>query len=517
MELRNRQLSQEPEQEEHGEQTSGVAPMDAEHTEQTDGSDGVTDSEFEAADAALEIAHTDLETANADLETANADLEMDIDTSENIDLGNDAFLGDFEEIEDDEDVERFISQNHTPTVSTRQSPEPVVVPGDQNMTESSDEDDVFEEVVEQSQVVAKAADDPFGWYLPDAEIERLRALQRDFRRDRVPKLADGLFLSPDVYKQYSVLATTSAARDSALTAKDPAPVSSNTESNNTEAKTTVAQKPSSLRSGGRSELTAPVRSPTKQAASLETIAEGENSKAAAGDTSDVVDTLLGAMSSPKSRAQEVATVPNDMLVAMMAVEGSAEPAKAGPVSSEALAKGLAQRLPKGYAGPFSQLTAAEHAQYLALAHRAKTGQGVLSGRETAELARLRARVEVEQQKFREAARERALPHARRVRNEVNVSACQELARRAHTVHQAYPRRFRAVKVRTIRPSATRYAPLEYRGMLYQRGSCAHVKDANGGQLGVEGDKNNDLWADTGGLLSADAMAADVATKAQADI
>ncbi|KAJ2500969.1 hypothetical protein GGH96_002286 [Coemansia sp. RSA 1972] len=460
MELRNRQVSQEPEDVD--------AKLD-------DGSD--TDSVFE---------------------TANIDLSMDIDIPLDplLDPTTDTFLGDFEEIEEDEAVEQFISQTHTPIASTRQTPEHT------NSVENEESsDDEFEEVVETNE---------FDWYLNDVEVERLQMLQYKFRQSNGHNV-DG-FLCPEVYKKYSVLAqeladvmdaTVDTAADATVDTAVDATVDTAVEepAKNVEAVRQVTQKPSSLRSGGRSEAKSlEAKSPVKQAR-LDT-----DEVLKASEESDVVDTLLGAMSSPQMNSLPVrqdAQVSSDMLVAMMAVEG-VEPKP--EMSSEALAKAMAAKLPKTYAGPFSQLTALEHAQYLSLVQRAKTSQ--LNGRDASDLLRLRSRVDIEQQKFRAQAREQSLPFLRQIQDNVNTRMCRELGARAHRVLDAYPQQFRAHKVRTIRAGASRYEPLEFKGMLYQRGSCAHVADA--AKLSRVEWTNEEL-------VSMDGKAREVAETTQADV
>ncbi|KAJ2139110.1 hypothetical protein IW136_002935, partial [Coemansia sp. RSA 678] len=439
MELRNRQVSQEPED---------AKLMD-------DGSD--TDSIFE---------------------TANIDLSMDIDMpldSTPLDPTTDTFLGDFEEIEEDEAVEQFISQTHTPNASTRQTPECVnnVDNADNvgNMDSEESSDDEFEEVVEKGE---------FDWYLPSVEVERLQALQLKFRQNH-GHTVDG-FLCPEVYKKYSVLAQ-EVSVDAAVSVD--AVSSGELAEKSSEVVRQVTQKPSSLRSGVRNEAKSlgeakgqveaksqsDAKSPNKQTQKLDTD-EVPKPNEASGE-SDVVDTLLGAMSSPQMNSPPVrqdtqAQVSSDMLVAMMAVEG-VEPKPDLP--SAALAKAMATKLPKTYAGPFSQLTAVEHAQYLSLVQRSKASQ--LNGRDASDLSRLRSRIDIEQQKFRSQAREQCLPFLRQIHDDVNTQMCRELGTRARRVLAAYPQQFRAHKVRTIRAGVSKYEPLEFKGMLFQRGSCAH--------------------------------------------
>ncbi|KAJ2650601.1 hypothetical protein IWW40_002338 [Coemansia sp. RSA 1250] len=447
--------------------------------------------------------------------------DMDIDGAGDMSMEGQAFLGDFEEIEEDEDVERFMSQNNTPSASTRQSPKATAqsrTSVEMEVDDSSDEDEIFETISEQPPAASTAdAEMPkpqasqFEWYLPAEELDKLRSLQQDFQQRNVPELPSGLFLSADVYKRYSVLEAVS---------NDKAQASVST-SAVTSPKSTPTQKPSSLRSNGRNEA----KSVAIEKSALATANEPAKSASKPRsdqdkEAGDVVDTLLGAMSSPKIRKDVVVnppksrpegTIPNDMLVAMAAIEGNEAP-KPPPAPVDDTAKLLAQRLPSGYMGPFSQLNTAEHGYYLSLLHRSKAGQ--LNGREAAELARLRPRVEAEQQKFKEQARAVGLDRVRRIRTDVNSSACAALGRHAQAVREAYPQNYRASGVRAIRPSAARYVALEYREMLFQRGSCGHVVAA-GEKLGAE----SDAWAGEANelLLSYDTKAAQVAEQAAADV
>ncbi|KAJ2303827.1 hypothetical protein IWW55_002723 [Coemansia sp. RSA 2706] len=492
MELRNRRLSQDSE---NGNPTQTSQQIDDDMDQKASQTSGSDDEMFETA----------------------AGLEMDVDEHSEMDLGGEAFLGDFEEIEEDEDVERFISKNNTPTVSTRQSPE-IHKDGSQ----SSDEDDIFEEISEhdgtakqvegdKAEQSASKADSEFGWYMANEDLERLRALQSSFRQNNVPKLDDGLFLCPDVYRRYSVLPTASASDEPALKTNDPAP----TTTDSAPAKNAVTQKPSSLRSSGRIEAKSLIK-PNTSAEAAPADASGatkHTDKTVNGGADDVVGTLLGAMSSPKSRVQEqtaLAAIPSDMMAAMMAIEGGSTAPKSAQIMPENLAHMMAQRLPKGYKGPFSQLTAIEHTQYLQLAQRAKTG--ALVGKEHSDYTRLKARVDIEQQQFRERAREQAQARVRLIQDEINSSTSQELTRLGQRVLQSYPRQYRSAKVRTIRPSAARYTPLEYRETLFQRGMCGHILDTTQRtQLSAP-----DAWAD-GPLLSQDTEAMAVAIKANADV
>ncbi|KAJ2308907.1 hypothetical protein IWW52_003661 [Coemansia sp. RSA 2704] len=448
MELRNRRLSQDSE---NGNPTQASQQIDDDMDQKASQTSGSDDEMFETA----------------------AGLEMDVDEHSEMDLGGEAFLGDFEEIEEDEDVERFISKNNTPTVSTRQSPE-IHKDGSQ----SSDEDDIFEEISEhdgtakqvegdKAEQSASKADSEFGWYMANEDLERLRALQSSFRQQNVPKLDDGLFLSPDVYRSGRIEAKSLIKSN---TSAEAAPADAS----------------------GATKLT---------------------DKTVNGGADDVVGTLLGAMSSPKSRVQEqtaLAAIPSDMMAAMMAIEGGSTAPKSAQIMPENLAHMMAQRLPKGYKGPFSQLTAVEHTQYLQLAQRAKTG--ALVGKEHSDYTRLKARVDIEQQQFRERAREQAQARVRLIQDEINSSTSQELTRLGQRVLQSYPRQYRSAKVRTIRPSAARYTPLEYRETLFQRGMCGHILDTTQRtQLSAP-----DAWAD-GPLLSQDTEAMAVAIKANADV
>ncbi|KAJ2851008.1 hypothetical protein IWW36_001435 [Coemansia brasiliensis] len=470
--------------------------------------------------------------------------DMDIDEAGDMGLEGQVFLGDFEEIEEDEDVERFMSQNNTPSASTRQSPKAAAASGESKkptemeIDNSSDEDEIFETISEHppaasstdseiqkivgSDEVSKGTSQ-FEWYLPAEELDKLRSLQQDFRQRNVPELPSGLFLSADVYKRYSVLEAVSSDKPPAETQTS---VNASTVAS---PKSPPTQKPSSLRSNGRNEAKSATNGKASEVTSATSNEPAKNASKPKSDhdkpeEGDVVDTLLGAMSSPKIRKDAAAsvpkgrsegTIPNDMLVAMAAIEGnevSKQSSAPAPTPADDTAKLLAQRLPAGYAGPFSQLNTAEHGYYLSLVHRSKVGQ--LNGRETAELARLRPRVEAEQQKFKEQARAVGLERVRHIRADVNSSACAALGRHAQAVREAYPQNYRASGVRAIRPSAARYVALEYREMLFQRGSCGHVVAA-GEKLGAE----SDVWAGETNemLLSYDTKAAQVAEQAAADV
>ncbi|KAJ1735136.1 hypothetical protein LPJ61_000699, partial [Coemansia biformis] len=551
---------------------------------------------------------------------------------------NGGFLGDFEEIEEDEDVERFMSQNNTPSMSTRQSPETRSLHVCEAPTahtdggNSSDEnEDSFEPISEPT--AAGMADDgspkvnghtlqpaasggptslspatngaagdaqtagsetqasqgrngrapsSAGCLLPD-DMARLRALQEEFRQSNIPKLPANIFFTPDVYRRCSVLpalASTGQAGEpvqppesTVVAPTAPAPAAATTTA--AAAAPTAArpaapapapQKPSSLRSGGQqskaSVATAAADStdvaaeapglagnnasgdageqqPVQPAAAPESpLRRHTRSRSSLNDQGDVMDTLLGAMGSPSSRggqpqpkpaADVQQTIPNDMLVAMMAMEGgSVEAVTKAPAGAGGLAKAMAVRLPKGYTGPFSLLTVEEHGRFVALAHRAKAG--ALGAKEGADYQRLKAKVDIEQQKYRAGAREKALPLLRHIGEGVGQHACREWSRVGAAALGTYPRMYAPVRVRAIRSSASGYVPFVYKDTLYQRGVCHHIANALSGPAPAAAIASDaDPWAAPRGgadtpqrhwqhvSMSQDAVAASLADAVGADV
>ncbi|KAJ1960054.1 hypothetical protein GGI12_004011 [Dipsacomyces acuminosporus] len=164
------------------------------------------------------------------------------------------------------------------------------------------------------------------------------------------------------------------------------------------------------------------------------------------------------------------SIPDDMLAAMQAIEGTGGPQTTAAVHASGSAPtDLASRLPKGYSGPFSQLSLAEHSFYVAQTQRMKAGE--LSAKENAEYQRLKAKVESEQQKFRTQARENVLPLLAFINKSVSTTVRDELAKSMDEDASRYPRLYSATKITTIRPVASGYTPLVYKDTLLQRGVC----------------------------------------------
>ncbi|KAJ2513278.1 NAD-dependent histone deacetylase sir2, partial [Coemansia sp. RSA 2049] len=310
--LRNRKLSEEEMKEageasQHNQQTNeteqyipeGVSPKLSSRAEE-DLVVVVAERESKAVAEPL----LDKDSSDRNNGSDNDDDEDDDEHMDNEDLGSvsGGFLGDFEEIEEDEDVERFISLNHTPLPSARQSPAPLSLPPkvgpsvsqlaaetmDVEENESGDESDAsFESIpgisadaaaalnasdipdaVETAELHPVETDteagitkdgDPSTQALALTEndsstdatantskplrctsIERLKELQDEFRERFIPKLADGVFFNLDVYKRYTVV----GASDKTLTGSIKGPLKPAETVSRT---VTPVQKPSSLR------------------------------------------------------------------------------------------------------------------------------------------------------------------------------------------------------------------------------------------------------------------------------
>ncbi|KAJ2693910.1 hypothetical protein GGH99_000932 [Coemansia sp. RSA 1285] len=263
--------------------------------------------------------------------------EDDDEHMDNEDLGSvsGGFLGDFEEIEEDEDVERFISLNHTPLPSARQSPAPLSLPPktgpnvsqlaaepmDVEENESGDESDAsFESIpgisadavgaldasdipdaVETAELHPVETDteanitkdgDPSTQELAPTEndsstdatansskslrctsIERLKELQDEFRERFIPKLADGVFFNLDVYKRYTVV----GASDKTLTSSIKGPLKPAETVSRT---VTPVQKPSSLRRNNvaSTEAAAEASVPSATTAAAEAVQKSDESQ-----------------------------------------------------------------------------------------------------------------------------------------------------------------------------------------------------------------------------------------------
>ncbi|KAJ1951211.1 hypothetical protein EC988_004107, partial [Linderina pennispora] len=386
--------------------------------------------------------------------------------------GSGGFFVDFEEIEADEDVERLISQNHTPAASTRQSPVAMRgverIAGEEHKTVAaghSSDDEEFESIP-----ALDGSEQAVGGV---AETTVLDRMQQDFRDRHVPKVAQGRFFDVEVYKRYTVVKA------------QPAAVSEPKEAGPTAAAPAVStvhhhQKPSSLRSHGAAGAGSEVPKETAGGNSTgsEDVQGAAKTRAVASEGDDVVGALLGAMKSPGlakagteamvSRMRQASPlahvgeaaaveagnekpgeVPNDLLVAMQAIEGTApavapEQQQQQPAAGDSgkTAKELAALLPREYSGPFSQLTAAEHVWYLKQTHRAKAGE-TLTHKEMQELSRLRGRVETEQQRFRQQSREAVAPRLGFISTAVKQWAAAELERQRARALAIYGRRYRA--------------------------------------------------------------------------
>ncbi|KAJ2819250.1 hypothetical protein GGI24_004846, partial [Coemansia furcata] len=257
---------------------------------------------------------------------------------------------------------------------------------------------------------------------------------------------------------------------------------------------------------------------------------------------DVVGAILGVMGSPKSRTNNAQMqtssapapafskpttmpqdIPNDMLVAMMAIEGVNNAEVASKLTTarnkveSAPNKEAATRLPKGYGGPFSQLTTVEHRQFLELAQRMKTGVA-LNSRENTEYQRLKPKVESEQQAFRLQAREKTIPVLKSISEPVAEAALGELAGIGVEALKSYPPVYVPVRVTAIRASSTGYVPLVYKDTLLQRGACYHAEmpamNEKAGVPDIDESKNGEQRSP---VMSRDPVAMDLAARTGADV
>ncbi|KAJ1945454.1 hypothetical protein GGF37_001692, partial [Kickxella alabastrina] len=512
----------------------------------------------------------------------NGDRDGDGDEDEEMeDMGG--FLGDFEEICEDEDVERFISQNHTPAVSTRHSPEIC------DKAESSDEEDIFESIPDQEDVVMESATvepvapEPISveklseeqvmvaaavetvaavqmtepaaepqeieevvqeiaevvpeiaevtdvaesakpaktaWLVSESIKQKYRELEDRFRDQFVPKLGKGQFFDPETYRKYTVIGNVAEASVAAPAVLQPQQQQAQQQPQQQPRRQAQQQqpqqqhiqqpqhqpqqqhiqqpqhqpqqqhiqqpqhqqqKPSSLRSGALVQTDPPVSTRTRSTK--------------ASDQDDVVGALLGAMQpankkpSPHADAAQAtqATIPTDMLAAMAALDGPTpadaptQPAqpKADP-TPHVTAKDLAAHLPRGYAGPFSQLTLAEHQRCQFLGSR---GAKALGAREQAEFMRLRGRVEAEQKEFRRLLQEKTTESLRDVSPELLAQCRGWLEKQRREALEAYAPMYMPTRVMAIRPITSGHVPLEYRDTLLQCGVCHGVREvAHGGRV-----------------------------------
>ncbi|KAJ2578377.1 hypothetical protein GGH95_003419 [Coemansia sp. RSA 1836] len=216
-------------------------------------------------------------------------------------------------------------------------------------------------------------------------------------------------------------------------------------------------------------------------------------------------------------------IPNDMLVAMMAIEGvdnaevTSKLATARNSAESAPSKEVISRLPKGYTGPFSQLTLSEHRQFLELAQRMKAGMA-LGTKDNADYQRLKPKVEAEQQAFRTQARERAIPLLRTISDSVNKATLGELAGIGAEALKRYPPAYMPVRVTAIRASSAGYVPLVYKDTLLQRGACYHAEaPVLSGKTGVPVPSESDGAERRPVAMSRDAVAMDLAARTGADV
>ncbi|KAJ2550785.1 hypothetical protein EV175_003939, partial [Coemansia sp. RSA 1933] len=605
MELRNSAVSDEdtlrPEHEQNEQQEDALLAGENSTVEETpatrEGGDSIT------------IETEDKATPNNIVHKNNNSDDDDDDHIGDEDLGSvsGGFLGDFEEIDEDEDVQRFISLNHTPLTSARQSPAaPLHMPsktgrGSEQMDvdendSGEDSDASFESIpnitarstatdvdttVESSAVgiiIEKtAASETAGgenstvqeaprltkYNGTETSLERLNALQEEFRDRFVPKLADGMFFSLDVYKRYTVVSPPSQALNGG---KLGGSVSGSTEIADKLAPAT--QKPSSLRRNNNTLSVANPKSGLNSAVTSDSERTGPKShdvgdsanatggvgatvqplspsKAKRPNTSiddDVVGTLLGAMKSPgigsstqqqtKPSSAQQQGIPDDMLAAMMAIEGinateMPKPAATRTTNPLISAKKFAKKLTDGYRGPFSQLTIAEHAHYLGLVQKVRSGQ--LSAKEGTEYQRFKTKIDTEQLKFRTQAREKAFPLLRRISEPVNQTAQKRVAELSGRALDHYARRYTPVRVAAIRSSASGYVPLVYKETLLQRGRCYGVQVPDAESVRAEGaiPTTADPWdymqpdagprRQTGVPVTSDAVALKLAHLTQADV
>ncbi|KAJ2599036.1 hypothetical protein GGF39_002396 [Coemansia sp. RSA 1721] len=554
MELRNRRLSGE----EHAEEQEQQQQLQQQQDQNT-----------VMPEQAIQMKHEELVDDERRSEQAksasgvDSDEEMDVD-----DAGG--FLGDFEEIDEDEAIEMFLSQNHTPVVSTRQSPEAL-----QMAEDSSDGEDSFEPIPEKTmtdalskepeQQVETAAlvngkeddnrsaktqmvvEQPES-LIPDAlstsgssgkDEPGWKVLEDQFRDKFVPKLPPSQFFQAEIYKQYSVVnsvvkdtqtevpAETHNSRpttadppltEAPLAAPVPVPV--------------VQQKPSSLRtannnnnnnnnSGNGTEPQTQSTNPSNGGPATSTRARATTAIASKQD--DVVGALLGVMQSPTKKAEEPqpeqpSQIPSDVLAAMMAIDGMdvgakrPAPATTNIDTHRQLAKELANRLPQSYSGPFSQLTLEEHARYLFLAQR------IRRGKEQTEFQRLKQRVESEQREFRAQIKEKTMEQLRMIEPWVETAARGQLMKQREQALESYSRFYVPASVTAIRSIGSGHIPFVYKKTLAQRGICY------GACSQVPDKPLEDPWKDDGqnlagqrAVMTRDPAVRQLAMQTQADV
>ncbi|KAJ2093419.1 hypothetical protein IW138_000269 [Coemansia sp. RSA 986] len=668
MELRNRKVSEEDtvissptyqpnEQTNDSEQSIPVEnstsiPNEAEESLKTRDDTDIVNSEAENK----VITEPLLVNSDANKDNNNSDDDDEHMADEDLGSVSGGFLGDFEEIDEDEDVERFISLNHTPLPSARQSPAPLFLPQktgsgavqrdaepiDVEVNDSGDESDgSFESIPERATratteldtadalmttetvepsvsetdaAVTMEGEEPTvqtprstkyngvgtemnSTNAGNSNLDKLRILQEKFRERVVPKLADGVFFSLDVYKRYTVVAVsdkllnggTSNGSGSTDTANRPTPTTQKPSSlrrnigNNVSTAATATQNPtekqsSAIQSAVTSDsekpgpknhdiadninymdaISANVSSTAQPQSPLERqpvsrprspLAVAQKAKRVHTNADDdVVGTLLGVMKSPKiassiqpqqDQAQQTKTttslqqkIPNDMLAAMMAIEGpSALETPKTPIprapNQQISAKEFAAKLPSGYKGPFSQMSTAEHAHFLGLVQKVRAGQ--LGTKESTEYQRFKAKIDTEQQKFRTQAREKSLPLLKYISESASQTTRKRLSELSDSALKHYAHRYTSVRVAAIRSSVSGYMPLVYKETLLQRGKCYRVQIPNLEGSSTEGNVSTtvDPWncmqsdgklvRNVGIPVTSDPVALKLARLAQADV
>ncbi|KAJ2376828.1 hypothetical protein IW150_001748 [Coemansia sp. RSA 2607] len=393
---------------------------------------------------------------------AEEDVMQAVDTSGGVDGSDEEMaLGDLEieEISDNE-IQRLISHPPTPSTTRRASPSAA----------SSDSEDDFEAIPTAPPSAAPSGDAPPSARSKtvgemDVALQKCRELAQAFREKHVLRIPELQFIDAAAYRRYTVIKTL-AVVSGRLVAPVKPPVLS------------PVQKPSSLRAAGqaREEQTGRKHTPPPPPQS-----SGAAVVPAAGD--DVVGALLGVMQAPGAKngeqpaaavAQQAqptpADIPDDMLAAMQAIEGTVGGTKprAGPPATpdEATLVPAGIRLPHNYSGPFSSLTTAEHARFLQLSRRQPRAT-----MEPPEHHRLRQRVDAEQSEFRSRLRQRTTGVLQLCEPLVAEAGARILRRQNEHARLHYAAGYVAARVLAIRPVGSAHVPLVYRSTVAQRGTC----------------------------------------------
>ncbi|KAI9501045.1 hypothetical protein BX070DRAFT_229320 [Coemansia spiralis] len=475
MELRNRKLSEEnvEETEQNIKQEMGNSNEQSNLPKSLESVPGSAKMHLELAvdSTAMDVEAVVKEATEAmDIADEDADTRSDSNITDDGDdnMGNDelgsvsgGFLGDFEEIEEDEDVERFISLNHTPLPSARQSPAPLVLPQNNNPSaqqpipdfESIPEasahtvalrtgdgqpltDTAYSDIGESNELVQTTVKEPTS---PLSSGNNNTAGQQ-FREKFIPKLSTDMFFTE------STLTNSSEAPASVCASVKPA---------------AVLQKPSSLRRNnsinspavqkpmeGKDNLPAVANDSMAEVlqntANNQSVSRPQSPSPQTDKDDDVVETLLGQpmpqQQQQQPTQQQQPKVQKSSQQALAAIEGGGivEAPKSPVTKGE-----LAAKLPNGYS--------VEHAHFLALAQKAKSGS--LNNKETIDYQRLRAK-----------AHEKALPQ----------TAHERLVEGSAKALEQYPH------------IASGYIPLLYKETLLQRGTCYHTQMPKLDGASVEG-------------------------------